>query len=40
MLDDVILHRKVHALNTSRNTLPSNLELLKLIKSKLDRSNA
>lgn len=40
MLNDVILQRKVHAYNTSRNTLPSNLELLKLVKSKLDRSNA
>ena len=40
MLDDVILQRKVHASNTSRNTLPGNFELLKLVKSKLDRSNA
>lgn len=40
MLDEVLLHRKIHQHNTSQHTLPGNLELLRLVKSKLDRLNA
>jgi len=41
MLNDAILQRKIHQSNTTtQNTLPANVELLKLIKLKLDRLNA